>query len=120
MRDNYRDILELAHPHKPVWWDLHGVPRFCHPPEKMLPAMRHIKCQECGRVFWVCLVDCYRNYLGDPMDAQNLVPSEWYYGDPPFHGRGLLGEDDVCYAGYCMSSIPEYEWETYEDEHGLP
>ena len=115
MKDNYKDILTLTM-QIPTWWDLFGAPRYGAPPEDMLPGMRWIKCQECHRKFWVCLVDCYHDYQGVGFDGEHFyekydMPDDWHYGDPPFHCQGLLGPDDVCYAGYTMNSIPEWEWE---------
>lgn len=132
MLENYADVIELVRKSTsklPVWWDCHGAPHYCDPNEclshkKDLYAFRHIRCQECSRVFWVCLIGPYGHlhnvpfqdgteYEDDPRwpgHKRERIPNDWYYGDPPFHGGGILGEDDDCAAGYCMSSIPEYEW----------
>jgi hypothetical protein len=52
----------------------------------------------------------------DPRHAgstRDRIPDDWHYGDPPFHGSGILGPEDTCGAGYCMNSIPEWEWEEF-------
>ena len=105
MHQNHLDTLaRIKDP--VVWWDVHGAPHWDMPLAEARKTMRYIECQECGRKFWVKLTDCYDCYRG--MIMERNIPYAWHYGDPPYHVVDTFG--DECHAGYCMNSIPEYEW----------
>lgn len=130
MHDDYFEILE-AFDTEPLWYDCYGVPRWCTPEEAHYPEhlMGKIKCQRCGKEFWVALglpvyiVDYISLIMGGssnvvriegaPIDFENhkelQLIENWGYGDPPRHNGG-------CLAGDTMTSISEYEWEEFFGE----
>jgi len=55
MHDAYADILSRI-TDEPVWYDIHGTPRF-DVPHIPLHLMGRIKCQNCRKEFWVSLTD---------------------------------------------------------------
>lgn len=112
MFDPYDDIKSRID-EKPYWYDVHGVPRYGDPPDKLKPFIRKVKCQDCHMVFRVCLVGgIYPTYGGvsfryEPVTYKPLmmrdgvhdvpdtfkavyvkhgeIPEQWHYGDAPDH-----------------------------------
>jgi len=134
VKAHYFEILE-AFDEEPLWYDWHGVPRWCIPEEAHYPRhlMGRIRCQECRKEFWVALGDpVYYQDLSaliagrhgnvvpvedaefDPVNKSHLKLIEyWSYGDSPRHGGQGMGN---CVAGDTMSSDSEYEWDEPERE----
>lgn len=148
--NSYYDDIRSRIPEEPTWFDVNGAPRWGEPRDDVKPFMGQLRCQDCHRIFRVCLVDeVYKTYQGkafrvmlgercpnDPKefhvlfgyggmhhmgkaDAQGYIkppfkpyndplPTTWDYGDPPAHG---------C-VGDTMSSIPEWEWESWVENYG--
>ena len=111
MKRHYQDILDRI-PAPPIWWDEHGVPRYCvfAPTESAdiyadEVALVLIECQDCRRQFAVAICpDRPTELLADSIRANRIE-----YGDPP--------NVHCCPSGPTMSSIPrrviEY-WRTKE------
>lgn len=107
MKASYRDVLEAAHPKLPLWWDMHGVPRFVPYAPGLQSiyareeALLQVSCQGCGRMFEVGVYD-------DPLVGSDVTREgglmrsgleagqELYYGDPP---------NVCCRVGATMSSL---------------
>ena len=107
MIPDYDDILSRI-PEPPLWWDAHGVPRWCefHPTASSNTyarevALLRIACQGCGREFdaeinwW----EQSRHWNGDRMEPLSTPArlKELHYGDPPNVG--------CCPAGHTMNCI---------------
>jgi len=100
---HYRDITDKLG--TPLWWDEHGVPRYCDfSPDAASNiygrevALLDIRCQNCGAAFKVCVssspFDSRQTPLADAVRDQTL-----HYGDPPNAG--------CCAAGPTMNSVPQ-------------
>jgi len=127
MLDGYEEIWGMAKklglPAKPLWYDLNGCPRWKEPEEDLKKFVKPIRCQACGQMFMVCLVDdVYRSYgqgIYDHIRFSGKLPRDWHYGDPPTHptqwtpGWWEGGWNTVC-MGVTMTSIPEPEFECYK------
>jgi hypothetical protein len=130
MLDGYEEIYRMARKLNlsvhPAWWDLYGCPRWEEPQKKYLKFIKAIRCQACGQVFMVRLVDdVYRHYgrsLITSIIFSGKLPKNWHYGDPPSHPSkredwGKLwwsgGWDMIC-MGTTMNSIPEPEFDQWE------
>lgn len=122
MNDKYDDIYERIE-EPPTWYDVSGCPRWGEPtvPKHL---MGRIRCQECGREFLVSLATPVYGIsfeesmvpgnviqTGRPFDEERndlALDPHWHYGDPPYH--------DECAAGSTMNSIPEWEWDSWDDK----
>ena len=139
MMDSYDEIFEMAQklglPQKPLWYDLYGCPHWKESRREGLERfIKPIRCQACGQVFRVCLVDAvYRGYgrgIIEHMLFSGKLPRDWHYGDAPAHPTpDKWGPDwwkggwDVHCSGETMNSIPEHEfecWEFHEQEGKIP
>jgi hypothetical protein len=143
MHPDYSDIRDRI-VEQPAWYDVHGVPRYGRPPEKLIPFMRCIKCQRCGEEFRVCLVgEIYHTLYGRAINIEEGEPcpanekdrhtriilaphmTTWNKEtgslDPlPLPGDWHYGDPpahDGC-IGETMNSVPEYEWEEWEKNRG--
>lgn len=138
MLGDYEDILALVRryndlrghllvPLKPLWWDEHGVPRFCEHHPRHCPdiyadevALVLISCQLCGTempvqmshsassarlhqmviVSGVLGVKASEIKLPPPSSLAEAVDNESiHYGDPPYHEV----EGRFCHAGCTMN-----------------
>lgn len=135
MYDGYEEVFEMAQklglPQKPVWYDANGCPRWQEPKEKLARFVKGIRCQACGQIFRVCLVDgIYRSYGHNYIERtlfHGKLPKGWHYGDAPNHpAPEKWGPDwwtkgwDVICVGVTMNSIPEYDWECWEFHGKFP
>lgn len=144
MHDAYSDIRSRIS-EEPVWYDIHGVPRYDQPhvPRHL---MGRIRCQACAREFWVSLVDNIyripgfcdddgRLLVGSPCIEQSADLLELFVGDRgiirnEFQERYFASEHlhlragwhygdppqhDGC-PGSTMNSVPEYEWPNFWPE----
>jgi hypothetical protein len=129
MLDHYEEIFEMAQklglPQKPIWYDVNGCPRWQEPEKRSKMFVKGIRCQACGQLFRVCLVDAiYKGYGRSFLEHAQFsgkIPRGWHYGDAPAHPTPEhWGPDwwkkgwDVHCMGETMNSIPEYEWECWD------
>jgi len=98
--------------------------------------MGRIRCQECGKKFWVALAhpvyleNLTAKIFGTPANVVRVEGAEldlvnkshlkladdWHYGDPPRHAGNWEEGVYNCVAGDTMNSIPEDEWEEFFGE----
>lgn len=122
MEVRYWDILDKLG--EPVWWNEHGVPRYCEfsVDEASIyaeqVALVRITCQGCGHPFQICMSSTvYDRARDDREDLETYIRAtvleetffdvgdgyqmrrEFGYGDPPNIG--------CCSAGPTMTSVPE-------------
>ena len=134
MLDSYNEIWEMAAKlklsNKPLWYDLHGCPRWQDPKKESLTKyIKPIRCQYCNQLFMVSLVDAvYRSYNKRWAMGSGRLPKSWSYGDPPAHPNKADWEKekwweggwDVICTGVTMSSISEWEFEEWNLEGKIP
>jgi hypothetical protein len=133
MLDGYDESFEMAQrlglPQQPLWYDLHGCPRWQPPEEQFKRFIKGIRCQACSQTFRVCLVDgVYRSYgrgIFEHAQFSGKIPRGWHYGDAPTHPAPdkwtpdwWKGGWDVTCMGVTMNSIPEPEWECWDFKDG--
>lgn len=106
MKNDYDDIRErIATP--PLWWDEHGVPRYCAFSPRFVASIYAIEvvllrvtCQSCERPFEVALswnrIEEALHKRAPLVDRIRMNALE--YGDPPNVG--------CCAAGPTMNSVP--------------
>lgn len=101
MNSDYRDIRSRIG-EEPTWYDLHGVPRFGEIPVGVGLFIRRVRCQDCHRVFLVCLVDeVYRHFMGsmvlrtvkrdesgEPIKCVSCSEYQYEYADASLHHYG--------------------------------
>ena len=87
MKDNYQDILDLVGNTEVVWYDIHGVPRFSNPPTVPLHLLGRIRCQNCGKEFWVSLTDNVYHQAGIYRDGICIAGDSNVELDPEEHAR---------------------------------
>lgn len=98
MKPNYNDISEVTDT-DPLWYDSHGVPRFCEFDIKYRSniytnavALCVVSCARCGKHF---TIEINSNNLFSTGDfVQSVIESSFdgVYGDPPIH----LHNGDIC------------------------
>jgi hypothetical protein len=136
MHSDYADIRSRI-AEEPTWYSLMGVPRYGEPPEDVRAFVKRIRCQACGKIFKVCLVDeVYKGLYGQTIGFSPCGPCP---EDPQAsHGRfayqGMRKLDDArewvdlplpehwdygdppCHdcVGDTMSSEAEWEWKELE------
>jgi hypothetical protein len=135
MLDGYSEVFAMAQklglPQQPLWYDLHGCPRWERPEKKLEKFVKGIRCQACGQKFRVCLVDgIYRKYghgIYESIHFSGSLPRNWHYGDAPQHPTpDKWGKDwweggwDAHCVGETMNSIPEPEWECWDFKGKMP
>lgn len=124
MRVHYKDIIERIG-QVPLWFDEHAVPRYepfsferianVYAEEAVL---LRIECQNCGRLFDVCMsVSHWQSALDTlfykkplPSLAEQIKTRTIHYGDPPNTG--------CCGIGCVMNSIPRRVLEYWIRESG--
>lgn len=118
MLPDYKDIVSRI-PDEPLWYDVHGVPRYEPFHRQMLGVYDHyslyvlIACQACGQRFSVGVGWTRENWeavvAGDEDNFFNdleWLSKHFHYGDPPRHG-GCSGETMNCEDIYILEAWDE-------------
>jgi hypothetical protein len=114
MHRSYKDITDVAG--EPLWWDDHGVPRYCEFAINELgvyikvAVFAEIQCQDCAQRFNVGVGWSPYDFLPDPLDIPMLFP--FRYGDPPNHGciGDTMGTETLAVMG-AWKQNKDFAWE---------
>lgn len=106
MNQNYRDIISKIDI-TPLWFDEHGVPRYCDFAPRHLAniyavecVLMRVSCQGCAMQFLVAMSGSHAERLIDrsPLLWELIEAMTIHYGDPP--------NVACCPAGPTMNSVP--------------